>query len=135
MDEQAKTLGEFCDEWLETVIKGAVGYSTYIYYSGYINNHIKRFMGDKPLVEIRATTVQQFVYALIEEKRLSARTIDIIVTMLKSALNYAEDYEYIVKNPCRRIKLPKVEEQEVEVFTNTEQTRIFSFNEIFQETR
>jgi len=28
MDEQARTLGEFCDEWLETVIKGAVGYST-----------------------------------------------------------------------------------------------------------
>jgi integrase len=117
-------LSKFLDKWLETVIKIGTRYSTYTSYKGYINNHIKRLISDVPIPDLKPIIIQDFVYKLTAEKRLSARTIGIIVTMLSSALNYAEDYEFIERNPCRRIRLPKVEEKEVEVFTQNEQKRI-----------
>ena len=124
MSNQKMTLGGFLDSWLEKVVKGSVRYSTYIAYKGYINNHIKRFMDDTLLVDLKPVVIQNFVCKLIGEVRLCARTIRIIVAMLGNALNYAEDYELINRNPCKRIKLPKAEEEEIKVFTNIEQTHI-----------
>jgi len=118
------TVKEFLLSWLERVIKDSVRYSTYTSYNGYIKNHIIRHIGDIPLVELKQATIQGFVNAMVAEGRLGARTIGIIISMLRHALGYAEDYEYIVKNPCRRIRLPKVDEVEVEIFNNAEQTRI-----------
>jgi integrase len=124
INERNTTLGEFLDGWLERVVKVGTRRSTYVSYGGYINNHIKRLIGGAPLSELKPVVVQEFAHRLVDEGRLSARTIGIVVTMLSGALNYAEDYELIVKNPCKRIRLPKIEEKEVEVFTRDEQNRI-----------
>lgn len=124
MFNQKITVGEYLDTWLESVIKNSVRFSTYISYNGYITNHIKRFMGKQILAETRTINIQSLVGRLVAENRLGARTIRIIIGMLKNAFSYAEDYELIVKNPCRRIRLPKVEEEEVKIFSNSEQTRI-----------
>ena len=124
MFNQGMTVGGFLDSWLETVIKGSVRYSTYTSYKGYINNHINRFIGDDALAETKPANIQEFVSKLIEDGRIGARTIGIIVRLMSHAFSYAEDYELILRNPCRRIRLPKVEEEEVEIFDNTEQTRI-----------
>lgn len=123
MDKQT-TLGGFLDKWIETVIKNNVRYSTYVAYRGYIENHIKRFIGGNALSEIKPPVIQDFVRKLTEEKRLGARTIGIVVGMLSNAFGYAEDCELVIRNPCRRIRLPKVEEEEVTVFGDREQTRI-----------
>ncbi|MCL2630386.1 MAG: site-specific integrase [Firmicutes bacterium] len=124
MFNQGMTVGGYLDTWLDTVIKGSVRYSTYTSYNGYINNHIKRFMGGDILAETKTANVQGLVAKLVEEGRIGARTIGIIIGMLKNALGYAEEYELIMKNPCRKIRLPKVEEDEVEIFDDNEQTRI-----------
>jgi len=118
------TLGSFLDEWLEIVIKDNVRFSTYNSYEGYIRNHIKRFIGNVPLKDLSQIIVQDFVKGLATEKRIGARMVSIIITMLSNALNYAEDYGLIIKNPCKRIKLPQIVEEEVIVFSNEEQTRI-----------
>jgi len=122
--EEEITLGGFLEMWLERVVKGSVRYSTYTSYRGYVANHIIRLIADVALKELKPIHIQEFVWKLAEEGRIGARTIRIIISVLKNALGYAEDYELIVKNPCRRIRLPKVEEDEVEIFDNTEQTRI-----------
>jgi integrase len=123
MDGKTK-LNDFLDEWLETVMHGNVRYATWAAYGGYINNHIKRLIGDVPLDELTPPLLQKFIHDLTEEGRIGARTIGIVVTTLKSTLLYAEDCDYIMKSPCRRLKLPRVEEEEVVVFANDEQTRI-----------
>jgi len=124
MNNQEITLGGFLDEWLEKAIRASVRYSTYASYKGYIENHIKRFLGAAALSDVKPADVQEFVGELTDEGRLGARTIGLIVGVLKNAFNYAEDYELIIKNPCRRIRLPKVEEEEVVIFDDAEQTRI-----------
>jgi integrase len=123
MDKQIK-LGEYLENWLETVIKGSVRYSTYVSYSGYIYNHIKRFMWEEELGDIKPANIQGFVGQLVDEGRICARTIGCVIGLLSNAFSYAEDYELILRNPCRRIRLPKVEETEVEIFNSSEQMRI-----------
>jgi integrase len=124
MFHQGMTVGAYLDKWLETVIKGSVRYSTYTSYKGYVDNHINRFIGGGALAEIKPAGVQEFVGKLTEEGRIGARTVGIVVRLLSHAFSYAEDYELIARNPCRRIRLPKVEEEEVKIFDNAEQTRI-----------
>jgi hypothetical protein len=108
MDGQNMTLGDFLDKWLETAVKNNVRLSTYTSYKGYIENHIKRLIGDRLLAEIKTGTIQQFVYDLSAERKLSERTIGIIATMLSGVLACAEDYEYIIRSlssQCGRTRL------------------------------
>jgi integrase len=119
-----QTLGEYLDFWLEKVVKVSARYSTYTAYQGYIKNHIKPILGNVVLSELKTVQIQEFVSSLANGQRLGARTIGIVITMLGNALNYAEDYEYILKNPCKRLKLPKITEEEVVAFSNDEHTRI-----------
>ena len=124
MNDQTK-LSEFLDWWVETAVKENVRLNTYTAYRGYIDNHIKRLLADKLLCEMKPAVIQQFVYTLCTEERgLVAKTIRVISSMLSSALECAADYEYITKNPCVRMRLPKVVEKEVDVFTQDEQSKI-----------
>jgi len=124
MFKQAITFAEYLDLWLEKIVKESVRYNTYTSYKGYINNHIKKFLGSYSLVLLKPANIQEFVSQLVDSTAICARTIGLIVGMIGNALSYAEDYELIIKNPCRRIRLPKVEASEVAIFNNDEQTLI-----------
>jgi integrase len=89
---------------------------------GYYENHIKGGLGNEPLDGLNAEGVQQFVRRLGE--RLAAKTVSGIIMMLKSALACAINYEYIIKNPCDKLRLPKAEQKEVAVFDTNDQRRL-----------
>ncbi|GHV00133.1 hypothetical protein FACS1894211_06830 [Clostridia bacterium] len=124
MQSKEITLSEFISEWIENAIKTTARYSTYNAYEGYIRNHIADSIGGLKLTEITPLHIQKLVRDLYGEKGLSARTIKIVTGVLSAALKFAEDCDYIVRTPYRRIKLPKIAEDEVEAFTNSEQTAI-----------
>lgn len=44
--------------------------------------------------------------------------------MLRGALKCAVDYEYIIKNPCDKVRLPKLEEKEIAVLEKFDQKRL-----------
>ncbi|MDR3263893.1 MAG: site-specific integrase [Clostridiales bacterium] len=124
MKEQIR-LYEFLDMWLENVIKGNVRISTHTAYKGYIENHIKRLLYNEQIKEISIEKIQKFIGQLgSEEKALSPKTIRSIFIMLKTALQCAVDYEYIIKNPCVKVRLPKLKEKEINVFTHDEQRKL-----------
>jgi integrase len=119
------TTAEFLDYWLNTVIKANVRQSTYTAYRGYIENHIKRRLGDEPLAELNTERLQRFTYELqTDGKGLAAKTVRSIFLMLRSALACAENYGYIVKNPCDKVRLPKLEEKEITVLDKADQKRL-----------
>ncbi|GHV02842.1 site-specific integrase [Clostridia bacterium] len=123
-NEQTR-LSDFLDWWIETVIKGNVRRNTYTAYRGYIDNHIKRLLGNNRLKELTPAAIQQFVHTLCTEERgLAAKTVRVVASMLSGALECAAGYGYIPKNPCVKMRLPKAAEKEVEVFTQDEQSRI-----------
>jgi integrase len=124
MDNTTLTLGAFMTDWLEDTIKPTTRYGTHRAYGGYINNHINKMLGCRPLAELNPQLIQRFVHDLAEIKKLSPRTIHIIMRLLSCALGFAEDCGYVDRSPYRRIKLPKIVEDEVEAFSNEEQTLI-----------
>jgi integrase len=118
-------LKEFMDSWLNDVIKGNVRTNTYTTYRGYINNHINRLIGEMEICEIRTEILQSFVGKLATgEKELSAKGIRSVFLTLSSAMRYAIEYEYISKNPCSKVKLPKPKEKEIQIFNREEQTEL-----------
>ncbi|MCL2062328.1 MAG: site-specific integrase [Firmicutes bacterium] len=123
MFNQEMTTARYLDLWLETVVSHSVRYSTYSSYEGYVNNHIKRVIGGLTLSELSPAAIQGLIAHLCKEGKLGARTISIIITMLRNALNCAEEYG-LLKNPCRSLRLPKIEEEEFPAFSRAEQTRI-----------
>ena len=119
-------LNEFINNWLDSVIKDNVRKSTYMVYHGYIRNHIIPIIGDAELTELRTEIIQGFIHMLMHggKKRLAAKTVNDILVMLSTALQCAKEYEYIVKNPCAKVRLPKSQEKEIKAFTRAEQQRI-----------
>ncbi|MCL2177205.1 MAG: site-specific integrase [Firmicutes bacterium] len=124
MDKDKVTVGEFLDVWLRVVIKNNSRDSTYVSYKGYVKNHIKRHIGSVLLKDLKPIAVQEFVSELVSGGKLSARTVGIIINMLKQALGYAQQYELIRANPCLKIRLPKIQEKGVRAFSATQQAQI-----------
>jgi integrase len=98
---------------------------------GYIENHIKKRLGDETLSELNTEGLQRFVAELCgghtssdDGKGLAAKTVRSIFSMLRGALACAEDYGYIIKNPCGKVRLPKLEEKEITVLSKAAQRKL-----------
>jgi integrase len=124
MNKTETTLVGFMSDWLENAIKPSTQYSTYNAYEGYIRNHIAPQIGEVKLAALTPFHIQKLASDLHKDKGLSARTIKIVLGVLSAALKFAEDCDYILRSPYRRIRLPKIEEEEVDAFTTSEQTKI-----------
>jgi integrase len=122
MDGQT-TLRDFLDYWLETVMRGDIRRTTYAAYRGYIRNHIVPAIGQFPLADIKPDTAQIFVNGL-KTKGLANKSARAIMVMLRGSLDVAAEYDYIAKNPCRTVNLPKTVDREVRTFTVAERRRI-----------
>ncbi|MDR1092942.1 MAG: site-specific integrase [Clostridiales bacterium] len=118
-----RTTGEFLNDWLEQAVRGNVRQSTYMAYRGYIVNHLQEQIGGDALADLRAERLQS-VIATLTAKGLAGKTIRSIMLMLRGALKAAVDYEYIARNPCDKVRLPKLEEKEVIVFNVGGQRRL-----------
>lgn len=76
----------------------------------------RRYLGDLerlPVAALSRADVSAIVNTL-DRQGLSPKTIKNVIHMLSAALNYAVDEGLIQRNPCRRVRLPKAELDEVE---------------------
>ena len=130
-------LQEFLENWLTNVVKGNVRPSTYMVYHGYVHNHINRLIGGMELADLRTENMQNFVRRLTDneqeklavdvayrQKKFASKTVNDILAMLGTALQCAVEYEYIAKNPCVKVRLPRSKEKEIRIFTRAEQERL-----------
>lgn len=117
---------EFMENWLNKVIKGNVRLSSYAIYRGYVLNHINRHLGSLPLSSLKTEVLQDFVWKLSnnESNRLCAKGVKAVFSMLSTAIQCAVEYEYILKNPCVKVRLPKEKNSEIVIFSRTEQERL-----------
>ena len=123
MNEQTPTTA-FLDYWLETIMRDTLRKTSFAAYRGYIDNHIAPAIGVEPLCSVTPQIIQTLVRTL-SVKKLANRTIRSIMAMVKTALDYAIEYEFIDKNPCRKMKLPKPKvAYEIKTFSLEELMRI-----------
>ena len=92
-------------------------------YRGYITNHIQDSIGEDTLADLKTERLQGFI-ATLQAKRLASKTIRSIMLMLRSALKCAVEYEYLAKNPCEKVRLPRLEEKEVIIFGKRDQKQL-----------
>lgn len=74
--------------------------------------HINRFLGEIPLKDIDSYTVQGFMTAFSKEGK-SAGAVKRAYKVLRQIMQDALMHDLIVRNPCEKVKPPRVEKSEV----------------------
>ena len=127
-------LADFCKQYL-ALSKTTLSPTTYSYYVRTIDSLIIPSLGHMKLTAIHPIHVQQFIQALQEPSArsdgngtLSASSVRRYFTVLKSIMARAYKLGLIDRNPTdtARLDLPKIKEEEVEVFSKEEAAHLMS---------
>lgn len=73
-----------------------------------------------PLQQLRSDQVQAFINRMVHDNYAPA-TIRRIIATLRTALQQAVNNQLILRNPASGVKLPKMEQKEIDVFSLNEQ--------------
>ena len=84
---ETAAMSYFCDNWL-SLNSSRLKRSSYVKYSAEIENHIKPFFGKRLPREIVPEEINIFSRMLLEEKKLSPRTVHSILILLHSILSH-----------------------------------------------
>ena len=128
-------LGEWAEFWFELYAKPYLKPSTLVSYNGYINNHIKPYIGNIRLCDINASILQHFFndrykhgncreYGNFKGNSLSPKTIYNIRNMLHEMLEDALKNNLVVCNHVEAVKLPRITKNESRILTPKEEARL-----------
>jgi integrase len=113
------TVDEYLDEWLKTSAKPRVRLRTFQGYEELLTRYIRPDLGPRPLSRITPLEIQA-VYAKLQERKLSARTVRHAHGVLRSALNQAVKWRMLVVNPATAVDLPQVRKKEMHALSPEE---------------
>ena len=120
------TVGIWMDAWYENVAQIKVRASSHQTYKGYIEHHIKPYIGTIPLEKLTTMDLQKLYRKLLtkgrvdrieakdQPKGLSAKTVRNINQVISSAMDLAVTQKIILINPTKACELPKVEHKEMQ---------------------
>ncbi|MGG3571094.1 site-specific integrase [Bacillus gobiensis] len=100
------TLKEYLNKWLDLAAKRKVRETTFTNYKRAIDYRVIPVLGHFQLSELKSTHFEQFINSLIQDG-LSERYIEYIYTVLYGALEKAVDWELIIKNPLKKVDIPR----------------------------
>ena len=120
--EPAKmTLSDWMDLWYKEYTFDKK-YSTLKGYKAQINKHIRPGIGKYNLRQLNPMILQRFFNHLSEPnekgKVLSPKSIKNVYIILSGILEQAVENEMISKNPCKKVKLPKVYNKQITPLTD-----------------
>lgn len=120
------TLSELLNDWKTTVKKYELKPSSYDRLEKTIDNNIYPYIGFLQIASLTPQDIQSFINTLTD-KGYSYSTIKKAYNALNSALKFALERDYIRKNPCIGIKLPKQIQRaksDIEFFSDEEVKKI-----------
>lgn len=119
------TFTELLTDWISNK-KYELKDSSYDRLENTINNNIIPYMGYLQITSIAPRDVQQHIN-MLTDKGYSYSTIKKVYNAIYASLKYAFEQDYIRKNPCIGIKLPKQiqrSKSDIDFFTDEEVDRI-----------
>ena len=122
VEPNCMTVGEWLDEWWTIYCLPSKKNSTCTGYENEINLHLKPYLGNRLLQELKAQHVQAAINVLIKEGKAPS-TIRKAYTILHAALEQAVINQMLLHNPSQYTILPKMEQQEIRFFSLEEQQR------------
>ncbi len=114
-----------CEEWLR-VNRYKVKESTYVKYVNILENHIKPHLGGYLVEALSSSLIEGFGTTLLEEKKLSPKTVKDALTLLYSIMKYTKKH-FPVPIDNIEIVYPKLPKSEMRVLTISEQTRFVDY--------
>ena len=109
-------LGDWLDYWLEHVIARNRRPATYALYEMTARLYLKPALGAAPLARLSASRVQTFLNGQLAAGQ-SIRQVQVMRTVLSSALTRAMREELLMRNVARLAELPAWERQEITPWT------------------
>ena len=119
-------------EWLETYQRERVKARTYSRYRDLISMHIVPSLGAYELSALGRREIQAFLSEQRQEgnlrngEKLSSASVNMMLSVLRLAFEYACDMEYLAENPCARVRRIKSDSKKIEAFTVDEQRALES---------
>ena len=124
------TLGEWLDKWLTEYKAPMIRKSTAEGYRQYIDNHIKPYLGDKPITQVTTADVQK-MYNMLKEsgciresdtmgKTLSNSMVRSVHMLLHEAMEGAVREGLVPCNPTKGTTIPKNEHKEKKVLLESQ---------------
>ena len=117
-----KTIGQWMGEWMESELLGSVKDSSYQTYKNQLNRHILPHLGKLGLDALTPGTVHAFLQQL-HSAGLSESMTRSVYRLLSAGIRAAQEEGLIRKNPCKRIRVQRSEEQEQRVLSREEQKK------------
>lgn len=108
-DGRKVTFSEFADEWTEARRTEGRASEKTIRDDRVRLQHLEKVIGDVPLAEIDARTAEAAL-AKVKNAGLGATSMHKLCQHFKSVMRKAQDYDLILRNPCDRIKPPRLPE-------------------------
>jgi integrase len=132
VDPKDMTLGEYLLEWLNNYCKQKLTPSTFDGYKSNIEKHIIPAIGKIPLQKLQPIQVQKLYNErllngrLHSEGGLSPSSIRYIHATLRKALNHAVKMQYIIRNVCEVVELPRMIRNEAKFLTKNQINEMLS---------
>lgn len=114
------TLRTYAEAWRTSQVQHRASTATQV--ESHLRRHVYPTLGDRPIGSIRPSEVQAWVKDRSEH--LAPATLEVVYRYLVSVMRAAVDDRVITRNPCVRIKLPKVEKSIVVPMTVEQVDRI-----------
>ena len=115
------SLAQWMRFWLKNFKQLKLKPKTYEVYEIQIRHNILPSLGDILLKDLNSLQIQQYINE--KSQNLSPATVRKQYNILSSALEKAVANELILKNPCRHIELPVLEQKEIKAFTFDEENK------------
>jgi integrase len=117
--DRAWKLADWLDYWLEHVVLPNRRRATYALYEMVVRTNLKPTLGKYPLTRLSAARVQAFLNSELAAGQ-SIRRVQIMRTVLSSALTRAMREELVVRNVARLVELPTWERKPITPWTAAE---------------
>jgi integrase len=106
------TVGEYLDRWLKYSVQGSVRRSTYESYRRQARRYLTPAIGRVKLMALTPAHVQG-LYREMQDRGLSARTVEYTHAVLHRALKQAVRWSMIPRNVCEAVDVPQVRREEM----------------------
>ena len=122
---------QILEQWLNSV-KINVKESTYVRYCGLVNNHIIQYLGKYPVSKISTMQIETYIRMQLQSGQvknaqpLSSKTVNDILTVIKSSMEYAKYNGYTVICNLSKVTVKKTD-KEMRILNQDEQTKLTQF--------
>ncbi len=124
VEDNSIILSQWFKSWIEIHKYKVIRNNTKMYYTQLFAKHIEPSLGEKKLKDITQLNIKTLLKEL-DQKGYHYETKNKVRIMLLDMFDKAMIDNYVLKNPCKGIRLARDEKKDIRVFSREEQAEFF----------